>query len=105
MTVGQTLQKTLDDNEISQSLVCAKTGLSAKHVNFLVKDRAPLSVEVAVLIEEHFPKVQAFPLLVLQLRQEIAKVKYRRRRAKVIAPLDALDEPKDKLYEYAPGQE
>lgn len=96
MTVGQALQKTLDDNQISQALVCARTGLSAKHVNFLVKDRAPLSVEVAVLIEEHFPKVQAFPLLLLQLRQDIAKARAKIKQAKQTRP---------ELFEYAPGQE
>ena len=80
-TVGQALQDILDENEISQALVAAKTGLSAKHINWVVKGRAPLSPEVAVLIEEHFPQIKAFPLLMVQLRQDIARVKMRRRQA------------------------
>lgn len=77
-TVGQKLQQTLDDNGISQALLAYRTGLTPKHVNFLVKDKAKLSVEVAVIIEHAFPKVRAFPLLMLQVRQDIAKMKHKR---------------------------
>ena len=105
-TIGQALQQILDENHITQADVARETGLSTKHVNWVVKGRAPLSIEVAVLIEEKFPKVKAFPLLMTQLRQDVARVKHRRRREKVnIAPLDAFDEPKADLFEYAPGQE
>lgn len=103
--VGQELQDLLDKNKLTQADIARGTGLSAKHINWVVKGRAPLSIEVALLIEEKFPPVKAFPLLMTQLRQDIAKIKHRRRRAKVIAPLDALDEPKAELFEYAPGQE
>lgn len=86
-------QEILDENKITQSQVAARTGLSTKHINWVVKGRAPLSIEVAVLIEEHFPKIKAFPLLMTQLRQDVAKVKMRRKRVK------------QDLFEYAPGQE
>jgi plasmid maintenance system antidote protein VapI len=78
-TVGQELQDILDKNDISQALLAYRTGLSPKHVNCVIKGKSPLSVEVALLIEEHFPQVKAFPLLMVQLRQDIAKVKMRRR--------------------------
>jgi plasmid maintenance system antidote protein VapI len=87
------LQTILDENEISQSLLAARTGLTTKHVNFLIKDKAPLSVEVALLIEEKFTQIKAFPLLMAQLRQDVAKVKMRRKKVK------------QELFEYAPGQE
>jgi plasmid maintenance system antidote protein VapI len=79
-TVGQALQDILNENEIPQALVASRTGLSAKHINLVVKGRAPLSVEVAVLIEENFPQIKAFPLLMTQLRQDVAAVKARRRK-------------------------
>lgn len=75
------LQEILDKDEIPQALVAARTGLSAKHVNLLVKGRVPLSVEVAVLIEEAFPKIKTFPLLMAQLRQDVAGAKARRKDA------------------------
>lgn len=60
-TAGQMLQDLLDKNEIPQALLAYRTGLTTKHVNFLVKGKAPLSVEVAVLIEDAFPQVKMFP--------------------------------------------
>jgi plasmid maintenance system antidote protein VapI len=85
-TVGQLLQETLDKNEISQALLAYRTGLSTKHVNFLVKGRSPISVEVAVLIEDAFPEVKTFPLLLAQLRQEVAGAKAKLRQAKQEKP-------------------
>jgi plasmid maintenance system antidote protein VapI len=92
-TVGQALQDILNENNLTQADVARETGLSTKHINFVVKGRSPLSIEVAVLIEEKFPKVKAFPLLMTQLRQDVAAVKMRRKKVK------------QKLFEYAPGQE
>jgi plasmid maintenance system antidote protein VapI len=91
-TVGQQLQDILDANKITQARVAEDTGLSTKHINWLVKGRAPLTPEVAVLIEEHFPQIKAFPLLMAQLRQDIHKVRARRQKP-------------GRLFEYAPGQE
>lgn len=78
-TVGQELQDLLDKNEISQALLAYRTGLTPKHINCVIKGKAPLSVEVALLIEEAFPEIKAFPLLMVQLRQDIARVKLRRK--------------------------
>jgi len=91
--VGQKLQQLLDENEISQALLAYRTGLTTKHINQLVKGKAALSVEVALLIEEKFTQIKAFPLLMAQLRQDVAKVKMRRKKVK------------QELFEYAPGQE
>ncbi|MBT2567301.1 helix-turn-helix transcriptional regulator [Arthrobacter sp. ISL-85] len=92
-TVGQALQDILDENKITQADVARGTGLSTKYINGVVKGRTPLSVEVAVLIEEHFPQVKAFPLLMAQLREDVAKVKMRRKKVK------------QEQFEYAPGEE
>lgn len=104
-TVGEALQAALDKAGVSQALLAYRTGITTKHINRLVKDKARLSVEVAVQIEEAVPEISAKNLLLHQLRLEIDRVKYRKRRAKVIAPLDALDESKADLFEYAPGNE
>ena len=106
--MGQKLQQLLDENEISQALLAYRTGLTTKHINQLVKGKAALSVEVALLIEEKFPQIDAFHLLMLQLRQDIARVKMRRKKAAAEGAevrTDAEPPRQRRLVEYAPGEE
>ncbi len=49
---GRILQRELDAREISQAQLAARTGLSTKHVNLVIKGTAPLSADVAVTLEE-----------------------------------------------------
>ena len=78
--VGPLLQAALDAASVGQAELARRTGLSTKHINWVVKGRAPLSIEVAVLIEEAFPEIKAFPLLMAQLRHDVAGAKASRRR-------------------------
>jgi plasmid maintenance system antidote protein VapI len=71
-SVGEMLQQGLDDAGMSQALLAYGTGLSAKHINWLIKGRARLSVEVAVRIEMMLPDISAEALLIAQVRQELA---------------------------------
>lgn len=50
--VGRILQRELDERSVSQAQLAARTGLSTKHVNLMIKGTAPLSADVAVTLEE-----------------------------------------------------
>jgi HTH-type transcriptional regulator/antitoxin HigA len=69
---GEHLQQGLDEAGVSQAWLAYRTGLSTKHINWLVKGRARLSVDVAVRIEMAVPSISAEALLIAQVRQEIA---------------------------------
>lgn len=49
---GRLLQRELDARGISQAQLAARTGLSTKHINLVIKGTAPLSPEVAVTLEQ-----------------------------------------------------
>ncbi|OJV93449.1 MAG: addiction module antidote protein, HigA family [Microbacterium sp. 67-17] len=49
---GRILQRELDQRSISQAQLAARTGLSTKHINLVVKGTAPLSPDVAVMLEQ-----------------------------------------------------
>ncbi|PPF83287.1 hypothetical protein C5E07_11365 [Pseudoclavibacter sp. RFBJ3] len=49
---GRILQRELGARSISQAQLAARTGLSAKHINLVMKGTAPLSPEVAVMLEQ-----------------------------------------------------
>lgn len=49
---GRILQRELDERSISQAQLAARTGLSAKHINLVIKGTAPLSPDVAVMLEQ-----------------------------------------------------
>lgn len=49
---GEILQQELEARELPQSQLAARAGLSAKHVNLVIKGNAPISAEVAVSLEE-----------------------------------------------------
>ena len=49
---GHLLQQELEQRELSQAQLAARTGLSAKHVNLVIKGNAPISADVAVSLEE-----------------------------------------------------
>ena len=49
---GRILQRELDARSISQAQLAARTGLSTKHINLVIKGTAPLSPEVAVTLEQ-----------------------------------------------------
>jgi HTH-type transcriptional regulator/antitoxin HigA len=49
---GRILQRELDARSISQAQLAARTGLSTKHINLVIKGSAPLSADVAVTLEE-----------------------------------------------------
>ncbi|MFO6452452.1 MULTISPECIES: HigA family addiction module antitoxin [unclassified Aeromicrobium] len=51
-TPGRILQRELDARSISQAQLAARTGLSTKHINLVIKGTAPLSADVAVTLEE-----------------------------------------------------
>lgn len=70
--VGVLIQDGLDAAGVSQSLLARTTGLTAKHVNQLVKGHARLSVDVAVRIELAVPSISAEGLLIAQVRRELA---------------------------------
>ena len=49
---GRMLQRELDEHSISQAQLAARTGLSTKHINLVIKGTAPLSPDVAVTLEQ-----------------------------------------------------
>jgi len=49
---GRLIQRELDQRAISQAQLAARTGLSSKHVNQVVKGVVPLSPDVAVALEQ-----------------------------------------------------
>lgn len=49
---GRLLQRELDSRAISQAQLAARTGLSPKHINLVIKGSAPLSADVAVTLEQ-----------------------------------------------------
>lgn len=49
---GRILQRELDSRAISQAQLAARTGLSPKHINLVIKGTAALSPDVAVSLEE-----------------------------------------------------
>lgn len=49
---GRILQRELDEHSISQLQLAARTGLSTKHINLVIKGTAPLSPDVAVTLEQ-----------------------------------------------------
>ncbi|QHK22592.1 ImmA/IrrE family metallo-endopeptidase (plasmid) [Pseudarthrobacter psychrotolerans] len=49
---GRILQRELDARAISQAQLAARTGLSPKHINLVIKGTAALSPDVAVTLEE-----------------------------------------------------
>lgn len=49
---GRILQRELAHASMSQAELAARTGLSPKHINLVVKGSAPISAEVAVSLEE-----------------------------------------------------
>jgi plasmid maintenance system antidote protein VapI len=65
------LRKALERNDIPQALLAYRTGLTTKHVNRVVQGAAPLSVPVAVRIQEAFPSISAEELMVAQAREQV----------------------------------
>jgi plasmid maintenance system antidote protein VapI len=61
----------LDGAGISQALLSLRTGLSAKHINQIVKGKCRLSVDAAVRIEMAVPSISAEGLLIAQVREEL----------------------------------
>lgn len=49
---GRMLQREIDSRGISQAQLAARTNLSTKHVNLVIKGKAPLSPEMAVSLEQ-----------------------------------------------------
>lgn len=49
---GRLLQRELDARSISQAQLAARTGLSPKHINLVIKGTAPVSADVAVMLEQ-----------------------------------------------------
>lgn len=49
---GRILQRELDERSLSQAQLAARTGLSTKHINLVIKGTAPLSPDVAVMLEQ-----------------------------------------------------
>lgn len=49
---GRILQRELDARSISQAQLAARTGLSTKHINLVIKGTAAISPDVAVTLEE-----------------------------------------------------
>lgn len=49
---GRMLQRELDALSISQAQLAARTGLSTKHINLVIKGTAPISPDVAVTLEQ-----------------------------------------------------
>lgn len=48
---GETLVEVLEELGLSQAELARRTGLSTKHINQIVNDRAPISVDVAIVFE------------------------------------------------------
>lgn len=48
---GETLGEALDERGMSQAEFARRTGLSAKHVNLIIKGKAGYSAEVAIRME------------------------------------------------------
>lgn len=76
---GEALRLGLEAAEVSQALLAYRTGLSTKHINQLVKGKVPLSIEVAVMVEEAVPAIDAAVLLVLQMQEELDATRTSRR--------------------------
>ena len=50
-TPGDTLLETLDELEMSQSKLAARTGLTLKHINQIVKGNASITASTAIAFE------------------------------------------------------
>src|SRR5262245_37609887 len=48
---GQTLQETIDEFGIDQRELALRTGLSAKHINLVIKGTAPITHDTAIRLE------------------------------------------------------
>lgn len=69
---GAALRSALRAARISQAALARATGISTKHINQLTRDYVPLTVDVAVRIEEAVPAISAEQLLVMQVREQLA---------------------------------
>lgn len=77
---GRTLQETLESLGMGQRELALRTGLSTKHINLLIKGKAPLTYDTANLLE----RVTGVPArmwnnLEMNYRQQVAKLEARRR--------------------------
>ena len=48
---GETLAEVLDERDMTQTELAERTGLSIKHINRIVKGRAPITPDTALLLE------------------------------------------------------
>jgi plasmid maintenance system antidote protein VapI len=78
MSAGRMLREALEAADVSQALLAYRTSISTKHINQLVQDKAPLSVAVALRIEDAVPSISAEALLVEQVRSDLARKRGRR---------------------------
>lgn len=67
------LRAALEAEDIGQSWLAWRTGLTPKHINQVMQGKAPLSVAVAVRIQRALPGVTAEELMVAQVREQVRK--------------------------------
>lgn len=75
MKPGDLLLAALQARGMPQAWLARRTGLSTKHINWLVKGRSPFTAQVAVLIEDALPGVTAEELMVAQVRADIDRAR------------------------------
>lgn len=75
MTAGELLLEALRTAWMSQAELARRTGLSPKHVNWIIKSRSPMTAAVAVRIERALGTVSAENLMEAQVRGDIAEAR------------------------------
>lgn len=73
MSAAALLRAALELEGVSQALLAYRTGLSAKHVNQMVQDKAPISAAVAVRIQLALSTVSAEDLMIAQAREQVQR--------------------------------
>lgn len=75
MTAGGVLLEALRSAGMPQAELARRTGLSPKHVNWIIKARAPMTAAVAVRIERALGTVTAEDLMAAQVRTDLAEAR------------------------------
>lgn len=73
--VGSSIRAALEAEDVSQAMLAVSTGLSPKHVNQIITGRVPLSVDVAIKIENSIPSLSAEDLMVAQAREQVRQAR------------------------------
>lgn len=81
---GETLRDQLAEMNLSQAELAARAGLSAKHVNQIIKGTAPITLETAIVLE----RITSIPASVWNRREADYREGLLRARARVLSAED-----------------